>query len=310
MADALHVIADDLTGACDVAAALLPWPTGITVYPDGMVRDDPGSPGRPLAVRNTQSRTLQPAAAARRVRGALASIGRAFEGVLLKKIDTGLRGPLGAEIDAALDALGAAQAFILPAIPEVGRTTVGGEQLVGGVPVHRTAFADDPHNPVRDARVGAVIEATGRRSTGGVALHTTRRPEQLGAALDGCRAPVVVIDAETDEDLAIAVRVLLARPRPWSWSARSGPRARSARRYRSSAARAPASLRSTEVAQASWWWSGAFTRPPGHSASMPCGAVSSGPSWRSRRPAASTSDRMRHARFAPATPWRWWRRSR
>lgn len=214
MADALHVIADDLTGACDVAAALLPWPTGITVYPDGMVRDDPGSPGRPLAVRNTQSRTLQPAAAARRVRGALASVGRGFDGVLLKKIDTGLRGPLGAEIDAALDALGAAQAFILPAIPEVGRTTVGGEQLVGGVPVHRTAFADDPHNPVRDARVGAVIEATGRRSTGGVALHATRRPEQLGAALDGCRAPVVVIDAETDEDLAIAVRALLARPRP------------------------------------------------------------------------------------------------
>jgi uncharacterized protein YgbK (DUF1537 family) len=214
VADALHVIADDLTGACDVAAALLPWPTGITVYPDGLVPDDGGAYGRPLAVRNTQSRTLRPAAAARRVRRALASVGRDFEGVLLKKIDTGLRGPLGAEIDAALDALGAAQAFVLPAIPEVGRTTVGGEQLVGGVPVHRTAFAHDPHNPVRDARVGTVIESTGRRRTDGVSLHDTRRPERIAAALDGCRAPVVVIDAETDEDLSNCVRALLARPRP------------------------------------------------------------------------------------------------
>ena len=148
MADALHVIADDLTGACDVAAALLPWPTGITVYPDGMVRDDPGSPGRPLAVRNTQSRTLQPAAAARRVRGALASLGRGFEGILLKKIDTGLRGPLGAEIDAALDALGAVQAFILPPSPRSDARRWAASSSSAAYP-HRTAFADDPHNPVR-----------------------------------------------------------------------------------------------------------------------------------------------------------------
>jgi D-threonate/D-erythronate kinase len=212
--DALHVIADDLTGACDVAGALLPWPTGITVYPDGMVPAEQRADGQPLAIRNTQSRTLRPAAAARRVREALASVGRDFDGVLLKKIDTGLRGPLGAEIDAALDTLGVAQAFVLPAIPEVGRTTVGGEQLVGGVPVNRTAFAHDPHNPVHDARVAAVIEATSRRRTGGIELQAVREPSGIEAALAGCRAPVVVVDAETDEDLSNCVRALLARPRP------------------------------------------------------------------------------------------------
>jgi uncharacterized protein YgbK (DUF1537 family) len=212
--DALHVIADDLTGACDVAAALLPWPTGIAVYPDGSVPPERAAAGQPLAVRNTQSRTLRPAAAARRVREALGFLGRRFDGVLLKKIDTGLRGPLGAEIDAALDALGAPRAFVLPAIPEVGRTTVGGEQLVAGVPVHRTAFAHDPHNPVRDARVATVIEATSRRSAAGIDLEAWRRPEGIAAALDGCRAPVVVIDAETDDDLSSWVGALLAGPRP------------------------------------------------------------------------------------------------
>ena len=179
--DALHVIADDLTGACDVAAALLPWPGPVVVSPDGTAAVD--GPAR-LVVRNTQSRTLPSAAAARRVREALDGA-RIRDGVVLKKIDTGLRGQLGAEIDAVMEAVGAQRAFVLPAIPEVGRTTVGGEQRIDGVPVHRTAFADDPHNPVRESRVASVI-GLGRsgvpevplvavRGAGGPAPRSTRR---------------------------------------------------------------------------------------------------------------------------------------
>jgi len=213
--ESLHVIADDLTGACDVAAALLPWPGGIAVYPDG-AGQSAGVAGAPaaLAVRNTQSRTLLPADAARRVQTALAPRGGEAPGILLKKIDTGLRGPLGAEIDAALDALGARRAYVLPAIPEVGRTTVGGEQRIDGVPVQRTAFAADPHNPVRDARVAAVIETTSHRPATSIALDIVRRPDGLRAALASSSASIVVLDAETDADLSGAVRVLLAEPAP------------------------------------------------------------------------------------------------
>ena len=114
------------------------------------------------------------------MRAALAPLGPAFRGIVLKKIDTGLRGSLGAEIDGAMEALGAAEAFVLPAIPEVGRTTVGGVQLIDGVPVHRTAFRDDPENPVRDACVARVIEATSRRRAADVALEAVRRPGAIG----------------------------------------------------------------------------------------------------------------------------------
>ncbi len=206
----LQVIADDLTGACDVAAALLPWPGGVSVYPDGQAPPATGG----LAVRNTQSRTLPAAVAAARVRQVLESLARCGTDVLLKKIDTGLRGPLGAEIDAVLDALVAPRAFVLPAIPEVGRTTVGGEQRIDGVPVHRTPFAHDPHNPVLDARVAAVIAATARRTADSVYLDSVRRPGGLRRALDACTAPIVVIDAETDADLARGVTAVLERERP------------------------------------------------------------------------------------------------
>ncbi|TMA37061.1 MAG: four-carbon acid sugar kinase family protein, partial [Deltaproteobacteria bacterium] len=135
--NALRIIADDLTGACDIGAEMLPWPAGVVVQPAA----GGSSPAGALGVRNTQSRTLSPAEAASRVSGVLDDLRIGWSGIVLKKIDTGLRGPLGAEIDAAMDVLGASEAFVLPAIPEVGRTTEQGRQMIGGVPVHRTAFA-------------------------------------------------------------------------------------------------------------------------------------------------------------------------
>ena len=213
--DSLRVIADDLTGACDVGAELLPWPGGVAVRPDPS-----GAPPErgSLVVVNTQSRTLAPSHAAARVRAVLdGTVPPAWAGILLKKLDTGLRGPLGAELDAAMDAVGAAEAFVLPAIPEVGRTTEGGRQLIDGVPVHETAFARDPQNPVADASVAAVLAATGRRAVGVVDLAAVAAAGGVAAAVAAVRAAgaaVLVCDARSDDDLAHAVRALLGRPRP------------------------------------------------------------------------------------------------
>jgi uncharacterized protein YgbK (DUF1537 family) len=207
--EGVRVIADDLTGACDVGAALLPSPEPIVVE----VFPTDGAAPAGLCIRNTQSRTHAPAAAAVAVRRALAG---GQMPILLKKIDTGLRGPLGAELDAAVDAAGAAEAFVMAAIPDSGRTTVDGVQLADGVPVDRTAFARDPENPVRDARVASVIEATSRRRAGVVRLADVRagRTTDAIAHVRASGADIVVIDGETDDDLDRGVAAALARPRP------------------------------------------------------------------------------------------------
>ncbi|HLK10095.1 MAG TPA: four-carbon acid sugar kinase family protein [Candidatus Binatia bacterium] len=215
--DALRVIADDLTGACDVGAELLPWPSGVAVQPAPGARAAAGVPAQALCVRNTQSRTLAPARAAERVASALADVSPRWAGIVLKKIDTGLRGQLGAELDAAMDALGSDEAFVLPAIPEVGRTTEAGRQMIGGVPVDQTAFARDPQNPIADASVPAAVERTSRRRAAVIGLDAVREPRALAAAVDRARAggaQVLVCDAQTDADLERAVRGLLARGRP------------------------------------------------------------------------------------------------
>jgi uncharacterized protein YgbK (DUF1537 family) len=211
--DALRVLADDLTGACDVGAELLPGPAGVIVQPtgDGGRMDAAGA----ISVRNTQSRTLSAADAAQRVRNALVGVAPGWAGLLLKKIDTGLRGPLGAELDAAMEALGAEEAFVLPAIPEIGRTTQQGRQMIGGIPVHETPFARDPHHPIRDASVIGALAATGRRPAALLDLGAVRG--DLPGAIAAARArgaEVLVCDAETDADLERAVRVMLLRRRP------------------------------------------------------------------------------------------------
>jgi uncharacterized protein YgbK (DUF1537 family) len=197
----MRVIADDLTGACDVGAAL--HALAVPVIVESIEAATPGATDGALVVRNTQSRTLAPVAAAACVRRALADAPRARGGLVLKKIDTALRGPLGAEIDATMDTVEAELAIVLAAIPEVGRSTVGGRQLIDGVPVHETAFAQDPQNPVRDSRVGVVIAATSRRRVGAVSLDAVRGGHVADAVArardDG--ASVVVGDAETDADL-------------------------------------------------------------------------------------------------------------
>jgi D-threonate/D-erythronate kinase len=213
--DAIRVLADDLTGACDVGAELLPWPGGVAVEVGAVPA--PGGVGGdgPLRVRNTQSRTLAAGDATLRVAAALRDVGPGWAGLVLKKMDTALRGQLGAEIDAAMDRLGIEEAFVLPAIPEIGRTTQQGRQMIGGVPVDQTAFARDPQNPIREASVPLAIRSTGRRTAAVIGLGAVRGA--IGDAGDAARAAgaqILVCDAETDGDLERAVRGLLLRPRP------------------------------------------------------------------------------------------------
>jgi uncharacterized protein YgbK (DUF1537 family) len=205
----LQALADDLTGACDVGAELLGYGVPVRVTVDGA--DGPAGDG--IDVLNTQSRLLDTAAARARV-VAVAGLLPAVPGrVVLKKIDTALRGPVGAELDGALEALGLGEAFVLPAIPEVGRATVGGVQHLDGQPMHETAFSTDPHHPLADASVPRALEAGSRRRVARIGLGEVRRPDldRFVAAQRAAGYQVAVFDASTDDDIDRAVRILLPR---------------------------------------------------------------------------------------------------
>jgi len=149
------VVADDLTGAADSGVQL----AGAGYRTAVAFLGAPVADGFDAVVADTDSRAAGAAAARERVRAATARLAAAP--ILLKKVDSTLRGPVGEEIAAALEASGRERAVIAPAFPATGRTTVGGVQLVDGVPVQRTRFADDPVTPVREGSVPALLAAAG-----------------------------------------------------------------------------------------------------------------------------------------------------
>jgi uncharacterized protein YgbK (DUF1537 family) len=182
---ALAILADDLTGAADCAARCrgvslpaeialrlptLPLPLGVTAF-------------------TSDSRHLPPAQAATHVYQLVASLRSAADVTWYKKIDSTLRGNLGAELDAMLDALGYDRALICPAFPAQGRGLSDGK-LISSV--------------AQPTDLPALLAQQSRRPVAAVALADVRaRPLRLAERFAAARraAPLLVVDALTDEDL-------------------------------------------------------------------------------------------------------------
>src|SRR5262245_41313424 len=199
------VTADDLTGAADTGVQFTRAGLAARVW----LGDGPLESG--ASVFDTDSRSLAPARAAGRI-GALAGRLRAA-GLdhLYQKVDSTLRGNLGAETEAMLSGLGRALAVLAPAFPANGRTTVGGVQLVRGVPVHLTAVGQDPAHPMRFPSIAAALRSQSDLPVVEVGLGDVRRgPERLAAALAAAEPGVAVVDAERDDDLAAVAAAVAA----------------------------------------------------------------------------------------------------
>jgi len=145
-----------------------------------------------VRVVTTESRNVDESTAVERNRRAarLCSSTRLF-----KKIDSTMRGHVGAEIEAVLAASGLTHAVVCPAAPDAGRTVEHGRLLVDGIPLHETAFAHDPHWPARTC----MIEELLRRPS-------TRLDNVTPGAIAAAPTAIVCADARTNDDLAAIAR--------------------------------------------------------------------------------------------------------
>ena len=74
-----------------------------------------------------------------------------------KKIDSTLRGNIAIETLSMLDAIGYDAAVIAPAFIQEGRMTIGGYQLLKGVPIERTDAARDTYAPIYDSYIPDIL---------------------------------------------------------------------------------------------------------------------------------------------------------
>ncbi len=131
---------------------------------------------------------------------------------LVKKIDSTLRGNVGAEVAAMLQACKASAAIIAPAFPAAGRITRNGQCFVHERLLTDTEFASDPKTPVTSADIGMLLAAHSRAEIR--YLHAADVAAALANA--SVSAPLLlVVDAQSDAELdEIVARAESAASRP------------------------------------------------------------------------------------------------
>lgn len=149
----IGIIADDLTGANDTSLQFFVQGCKTQVAFGEEIEIDENLKTEVFAL-STESRNVSPDVAIERVKQATGNIFKEynFEHVY-KKIDSVLRGNVAHEILTMIETLELDAAIIFPAFPNEGRTTVGGYQLLKGVPIQRTEFSRDPSSPITESNI-------------------------------------------------------------------------------------------------------------------------------------------------------------
>ena len=95
--------------------------------------------------------------------------------LIYKKVDSCLRGNLGQEIMAVIQAMELPLCIFAPALPKQGRQTVNGIHLVHGKPVAQTETANDPVCPVTESRLEVLLANQSGAKVGHLDLRTLKQ---------------------------------------------------------------------------------------------------------------------------------------
>ncbi|BDG37636.1 four-carbon acid sugar kinase family protein [Saccharococcus caldoxylosilyticus] len=204
----LAIIADDLTGASD---------SGVQFARKGLVTqvlfDLTGLSGKREAeviVVDTDSRALPALDAYRQVQDAAKTLQEMGFNHLYKKIDSTLRGNIGAEIDAIYDTIKPTFMIIAPGYPKNGRTIYKGYHFLHDTLLHETELSRDPKCPIKESYVPSLIAKQTKRPIGLIDYQTLRLGfDKVKEQLDHYRAngiPYIVFDSLSEEDLQRIVR--------------------------------------------------------------------------------------------------------
>ncbi len=206
----LGIIADDFTGATDIAGMLVKGGMRtiqtIGLPAQGTIPDDVDA-----VVVALKTRSIAAKDAIAQSLGALKALQAAgCERFFFKycstfdSTDQGNIGPVG---DALLDALGAAQAIYCPAFPENGRTIFFGHLFVGELLLSDTHMRHHPLNPMTNSSLVRVLARQTKHKVGLVPLKQVQAGSaSLRASLDKLAADGVrhvIVDAVADTDLGI-----------------------------------------------------------------------------------------------------------
>jgi uncharacterized protein YgbK (DUF1537 family) len=148
----IFVIADDITGAAEIAGVCLRYGRtvsfGIDAIPDVLAD---------ICIIATDTRSLTEDEAYTIHAKIASELSRKAVSLLFRKCDSVLRGFVLAEIAATLEHSHYQKVLLSPANPFTGRCIVGGHYYVGGQLIHETGFSIDPDFPAFHSDVQSML---------------------------------------------------------------------------------------------------------------------------------------------------------
>jgi 3-dehydrotetronate 4-kinase len=210
----LGVIADDFTGATDIAGFLVANGVStsqiIGVPADGLVVE------AEAVVISLKSRSCPPEQAVAESLASLAWLRRCGCPQIFQKysstFDSTAAGNIGPVADALLDALGQDFTVVCPALPVNGRTVYHGYLFVSGVPLAESGMRHHPVTPMTDSSLVRLMERQSKGTCGVVTADTVDAGvEAVRRSLDDLRQAgrrYAVLDALTTAHLKVLGRAV------------------------------------------------------------------------------------------------------
>ncbi|WP_157075392.1 3-oxo-tetronate kinase [Nesterenkonia jeotgali] len=193
MALRIGVLADDFTGATDIAGFLVS--AGMTTVqftsPEGL--PEKFDERVDAAVISMKTRSIAPGDAVAQSLQALNALrARGAEQIIFKycsTFDSTGEGNIGPVTDALLDAMGETFTVLAPALPVNGRTVYQGHLFVHDQPLDESGMRDHPVTPMTDSSLVRLIQAQAQGSAVVIPYATVQAgPEAVRQALQDARS--------------------------------------------------------------------------------------------------------------------------
>ncbi len=200
----LLIIADDYTGAIDTGVQFAEAGARTKVVTDLQYDFSKMSDRTDVIVIDTESRHISSKKAYQII---FDLSQRAFEqGVplIFKKTDSALRGNIGSELTAVLEASGEAVLPFVPAFPEMNRVTIDGNHYIDGDLLENSVFCQDPFEPAVESNIPNIIALQSDVHTDVVHIG-----EEDSGRAEGYR--IVVYDCETNQQMLNITKKLQER---------------------------------------------------------------------------------------------------
>ncbi|AKO96713.1 hypothetical protein MALG_01532 [Marinovum algicola DG 898] len=209
MTTVLGCIADDFTGATDIAGLLARSGVRVSLrigVPEGPPRDTAAF--EVIALKSRTAPVGEALAETRAARRWLQAAGaQRFFWKYCSTFDSTSEGNIGPVAEALMADLGTDQTIYCPAFPENGRSIFMGNLFVGRQPLAESPMKDHPLTPMRDSNLMRLLEPQVTKAVGlADRLTVAQGPKALRAELAALKTQGVahvVVDAVANSDLDV-----------------------------------------------------------------------------------------------------------